>query len=47
MELETVVKNLPSFTKFYLAIFIVNTWLISFDIVEESGLELDYEKVVF
>jgi Derlin-1 len=46
MELEAVYKSIPSFTKWYLACFIINTWLISGDIVEYSTLELDFAKVL-
>ena len=47
MEIETVYRNLPSFTKFYLGSFIINTCLISLNLVEESAFELDFQKVIF
>ncbi|CAI2377847.1 unnamed protein product [Moneuplotes crassus] len=46
MDIETVYRNVPSFTKFYLATFIINTCLISLELVEFSDLELDYEKAI-
>lgn len=46
MEVEAVYKNIPSFTKFYLGLFVTNTCLISFDLVSPETLELDYAKVI-
>ncbi|CAI2377777.1 unnamed protein product [Moneuplotes crassus] len=46
MDIETVYRNVPSFTKFYLATFIINTCLISFELVDFTNLELDFEKAI-
>lgn len=45
MELKEVYKSIPSFTKVYLGMFILDTWAISFGLAEESTFEMNYSMM--
>jgi len=47
MEIESFLKNIPPFTKYYLTGSLILAAVITFGIVPGQYISLDFEKVIF